>query len=90
MRPSEFRAVCQLLWGWPGAQWGADRAAVHLKVNVRNVYYWGAGAKPIPAGVVQDLETEIRRRLDDPADTTPGLALLRSACHLSGPGTQAA
>lgn len=90
MRPSEFRAACQLLWGWPGVGWGADHAAAHLKVNVRNVYYWAAGTKAVPAGVAEELRNELHRRIHDPADTTPGLALMRIAGLLSGAGTRPA
>lgn len=79
MNAASFKAICQLLWGEPGWDWGMSGAAVFLKVNERNVYYWGAGTKPVPEGVSRDLKAEVKRRLADETDPTPGLMPIRDA-----------
>jgi hypothetical protein len=87
MRASDFKETCQILWG-RGDSWAAE-AAAFLKVGERNVYYWAAGRKVIPPGVAQELGAEMHRRLLDPSDQTPGLAVMREAHQRLNAGTAA-
>lgn len=87
MAPEQFRWVCRILWGEPGGHlWGAGEAARFLGVTERNVNYWGAGTKDVPPGVARELGEELRRRLDDPHDETPGLVVIRDAQRLNRVG----
>lgn len=91
VRATLFRECCRALFspvgGDGGARTWARAAAEFLGVAERNVYYWAAGTKYAPDGVLSELDKEIKRRLRDPQDQTPGLAAMKMVLGGTAPSS---
>lgn len=79
MTGTEFKAACQLLWDARHPLGWVQHAAEFLNVSERNVYYFAAGSKGVPAGVSDELLREIVRRLVETTDGEPAFSVLRAA-----------